>query len=316
MVKCSTTSAASQASRLEIKTQLQQLKVAAEHGAGLSPWEASALADIVDETFFQSSEAVSYRSGQMKYSCVRSTEPAGKPLEQCEMVAVRLTLLDGEDRRELPAEACQRSTDMRRRRLLRICEEAREQGGLLSQEDLGEILMCDVRTVRRDVAGLRRAGVVVPTRGTVKDIGPGVTHKAIAIRLWLEGREPTEVALRIQQNCSMKKSDVKAVLDELIEVMTQELQNSHVVKLDGLGSFRMGLNSTGTVTVREFNASKNITGTKINFLPFRTRDANTKAYTSPMTSAWHIQEAPKNTVLPEPNEDEGEGDEPQEPQEP
>ena len=24
-----------------------------------------------------------------------------------------------------------------------------------------------------------------------------------------------------------------------------------------------------------------------------------------MTSAWHIQEAPKNTVLPEPNEDEG-----------
>ena len=200
MVKCSTTSEASQASRLEIKTQLQQLKVAAEHGAGLSPWEASALADIVDETFFQSSEAVSYRSGQMKYSCVRSTEPAGKPLEQCEMVAVRLTLLDGEDRRELPAEACQRSTDMRRRRLLRICEEAREQGGLLSQEDLGEILMCDVRTVRRDVAGLRRAGVVVPTRGTVKDIGPGVTHKAIAIRLWLEGKEPTEVAQHIHHS--------------------------------------------------------------------------------------------------------------------
>ncbi len=200
MIKCSAASAASQASRLEIKTQLQQLKIAAEHGAGLSPWEASALADIVDETFFQSSDAVSYRSGQMKYSCVKVSEPAGKPLEQCEMVAVRLTLFDAEDRRELPAEACQRSTDMRRRRLLRICEEAREQGGLLSQEDLGEILMCDVRTVRRDVAGLRRAGVVVPTRGTVKDIGPGVTHKAIAIRLWLEGREPTEVALRIHHS--------------------------------------------------------------------------------------------------------------------
>jgi hypothetical protein len=42
---------------------------------------------------------------------------------------------------------------------------------------------------------------------------------------------------------------------------------------------------------------------KINFMPFRTRDANTKAYTSPMTSAWHVQEAPKNTVLPEPQED-------------
>ena len=37
-----------------------------------------------DESFFQSSEAMAYRSGQMKYSCVMSTEPAGKPLEQLE----------------------------------------------------------------------------------------------------------------------------------------------------------------------------------------------------------------------------------------
>ena len=117
-----------------------------------------------------------------------------------------------------------------------------------------------------------------------------------------------ELAQEVQRNCSMKKSDVKAVIEELCEVMARELGNSHAIKLQGLGTFRAGLKSTGTVTVREFNASKNITGTKINFLPFRTRDASTKAYTSPMTSAWHIQEAPKNTVLPEPNEDEGDGE--------
>lgn len=200
MEKCSTSTVVSQTSRLEIKTQLQQLRIAAEHGAGLSPWEASALAEIVEETFFQSSDAVSYRSGQLKYSCVKSSEPAGKPLGQCEMVAVRLTLFDSEDRRELPSDNCQRSTDMRRRRLLRICGEAHEQGGLLSQEDIGEILMCDTRTVRRDVAELKRDGIVVPTRGTVKDIGPGVTHKGVAVRLWLEGGEPTEVALRIHHS--------------------------------------------------------------------------------------------------------------------
>lgn len=39
MIKCCTTSASRQASRLEIKIQLQQLKIAAEHGAGLSHWE-------------------------------------------------------------------------------------------------------------------------------------------------------------------------------------------------------------------------------------------------------------------------------------
>ena len=206
MVKCNSSSSVAQEGRLEIKTQLQQLKIAAEHGAGLSPWEADALADIVDATFFRSSDAVTYRSGQLKYSCVRDTEPAGKPLDQCEMVAVRLTLFDGEDRRELPAEACQRSTDMRRRRLLRICEEAREQGGLLSQEDLGELLMCDPRTVRRDIADLKKAGIVVPTRGTVKDIGPGVTHKAVAVRLWLDGKEPTEVARHIHHSLKATES--------------------------------------------------------------------------------------------------------------
>lgn len=200
MLQCNLPSAEAQTARLIIKTQLQQLKIAAEHGAGLSPWEASALVDIVDETFFQSADDLTYRSGQLKYSCVKATEPAGKALAQCEMVTVRLTLFDPEDHRDLPHDFCQRTTDMRRRRLLRICDEAREQGGLLSQEDLGEILMCDVRTVRRDIANLKKEGIVVATRGTVKDIGPGVTHKALAIRLWMAGKEPTEVATRIHHS--------------------------------------------------------------------------------------------------------------------
>lgn len=206
MQKCNTSAVDAQAYRLEIKTQLQQLKIAAEHGAGLSPWEAASLSEIVEEIFFQSADALTYRSGQLKYSCVKMSEPAGKPLDRCEMVTVRLTLFDSEDRRELPREGCQGCVDTRRRRLLRICDEAREQGGLLSQEDLCELLMCDVRTVRRDIADLRRSGIVVPTRGTVKDIGPGVTHKAVAVRLWLEGKEPTEVARHIHH--SLKATEV------------------------------------------------------------------------------------------------------------
>jgi hypothetical protein len=60
--------------------------------------------------------------------------------------------------------------------------------------------MSDVRTIRRDIAELKTIGITVPTRGTVKDIGPGVTHKEIAIRLWLEGKEPTEVAKHIHHS--------------------------------------------------------------------------------------------------------------------
>ena len=104
------------------------------------------------------------------------------------------------DTEDLPFGAKDASIETRRRRLLRICDEAKEQGGLLSQEDLAKLLMSDVRTIRRDISGLKQQGITVPTRGTVKDIGPGVTHKEIAIRLWLEGKEPTEVARRIHHS--------------------------------------------------------------------------------------------------------------------
>lgn len=246
MIKCSTSSVEAQTSRVEIKSQLQQLQIAAEHGAGLSPWEAAALVGIVDETFFQSSEAVTYRSGQLKYSCVKVSEPAGKPLEQCGMVTVRLTLFDREDHRELPDDACQRSTDMRRRRLMRICEEAKEQGGLLSQEDLGELLMCDVRTVRRDVAELKRAGIVVPTRGTVKDIGPGVTHKAMAIRLWLEGKEPTEVALHIHH--SLKATEAYLEKFKRVAYLVEKGFTLHEV------ARVVGISTAATGTFRDIHA--------------------------------------------------------------
>ena len=117
-----------------------------------------------------------------------------------------------------------------------------------------------------------------------------------------------EVSQRIQQNCSMKRSDVKAVLEELIEVLTQELQNSHSVKLDGLGTFSMGLTSTGTVTVREFNAAQNVVGLHVNFLPDRKRGTD-KKYIIALTNGATVKEAPKNTVLPEPEEDEDDGSE-------
>ena len=109
-----------------------------------------------------------------------------------------------------------------------------------------------------------------------------------------------ELAQEVQRNCSMKKSDVKAVIEELCEVMARELGNSHVIELEGVGKFYPRIKSTGTVTVREFNASKNIVATGIRFNPTKKRVSGTNGVYFPMTQGWHVQEAPKNTVLPEP----------------
>lgn len=178
--------------RLGLKTQEHQLKAEAIKGAGLSPWEAEVLVEVVNEVLCGDPADRPLAPGQMRYLCVKASEGAGKPIEQCQTTPVVLTMLDGED---FTAGCPQR---LRQRRMVRLVEEARAQEGLLSQEDLARLLGCDVRTVRRDARELRvREGIHLATRGQEKDIGPGVTHRDQAVRLWLEGHEPLAVARRL-----------------------------------------------------------------------------------------------------------------------
>ena len=182
--------------RIRFKNQDQLMIVRAMEGAGLSRWEAGVLPDLVKELYFGHPTDRPLRTGQMRYECVAEGEGAGKPIHQCRMATVVLSLVDHDEDR--PIQAGEGPEGLRRARILRLTAEAREQGGLLSQEDLSVLLACDVRTVRRACADIRaKTGAAVPTRGTVEDIGPGVTHKAIAVRHWMAGKEPLAVAQAI-----------------------------------------------------------------------------------------------------------------------
>ena len=88
--------------------------------------------------------------------------------------------------------------------------------------------------------------------------------------------ETKDLAARIQANCTVKKSDVLAVLDELVEVMKEELQNSNRVKLNGFGSFKLGLKTSPADTQMEFNVSQNVKGIHVNFQPELTIDRTGK----------------------------------------
>ncbi|MCC5832372.1 MAG: DUF1670 domain-containing protein, partial [Chlamydiales bacterium] len=162
------------------------MKQIAVQGTGISRWEAQVLVDVIEEVYFSELNQKELKPGQIKYQCLSADEGPGKPLKDCKMVSVTLTLFDQQDRGNFSTSSNKdKSIELRRRRLARICEEAKEQGGFLTQEDLAEILMCDVRTIRRDTRDLKKFGILLPTRGQQKDIGPGVTHRAIAIRHWL-----------------------------------------------------------------------------------------------------------------------------------
>lgn len=72
--------------------------------------------------------------------------------------------------------------------------------GWLTQEDLAQILFCDFRTIRRNLQALKEEGIHIPSRGSQKDIRPILTHKAVDIRHWLEGKEPQEVVRAINHS--------------------------------------------------------------------------------------------------------------------
>ena len=135
-------------------------------------------------------------------------EPAGKPLSSMKKVGVVVTVDGGlED-----LEVLERfdAVVLRRLRVVRISEEALDQGGLLTQEDLARLLQTDVRTIRRDVSALREKGEWVPTRGMIKQVGRGQSHKAKIVELYLKGMTYTEITRRARHSAGAIKRYVES----------------------------------------------------------------------------------------------------------
>jgi biotin operon repressor len=61
--------------------------------------------------------------------------------------------------------------------LKRITEEAKVQGGTLTQEDCADILNTNRSTIIRDIAVLKREGIEITTRAHYTDQGRGISHK-------------------------------------------------------------------------------------------------------------------------------------------
>lgn len=77
------------------------------------------------------------------------------------------------------------------------------------------------------------------------------------------------IADTIQRNCTLKRSDVKACLTELVEVMRDALQSSSKVRINGLGMFKINVKSTAASDPGTFKGN-NIVGYRVIFSPEHT----------------------------------------------
>lgn len=186
--------------RIDIKTLERLFANVITEGTNCSAFESDVIVEKAKEVFAigDHAEGQILQPGQMVWTAIDLNEPPGKPLKDCQLRRIILTHMapkeDAEVRRAYGPAA------KRRQQILRMSVEAKDQQALLTQEDLAEILDTDVRTIRRAIQALRNDEIMVPTRGQIKDIGPGVTHRVKAISLFLQEREPVEIARTIKHS--------------------------------------------------------------------------------------------------------------------
>lgn len=180
------------AERMKNKNPYQGLFNELKEEYGLSPIEAKALVKRVEQFKEETSGGVRDNNQIVKH-VVAVGEPAGKRIRDCRLVSVTLTMsFNGEEK----VEKQKGLNHLKKMKIHQLAWEAYEQGGLLSYEDIENILGISISTIKRYIRQYRADGIVVPTRGQIQDIGPGITHKEKIIELLVKGYTYSEVMIQ------------------------------------------------------------------------------------------------------------------------
>ena len=104
---------------------------------------------------------------------------------------------------------------------------------------------------------------VVPRRNPSEKGTPPKFYAQAQARGDVDIREMSE---RIQQSCTVNKTDVYAVLVALEDVISEAIQNGEIVRLGDLCTLQVSLSGKGSVTEEDYTPSL-IKKKRINFRP-------------------------------------------------
>jgi len=163
-------------------------------GLQCSPFEARAIVDSVYRIYapyFQTNGSI--KPGQILFQLLSIDNKASVALAESKQITVTLTFDDPIE--DLKIREKEGVIGLRRYRMQRVCNEAFQQGGLLTVEDLANRLFnCGERTICRDIKHLRESNIILPLRSTIKDMGRTISHRSLIIKHWLKGREYSEIS--------------------------------------------------------------------------------------------------------------------------
>ena len=163
-------------------------------GMNCSNFEAMAILNQVYEIyqpFFDNSATM--KSGQVLFEAISVDNSPKLPLSECKLVRVILTIDAGEE--DLSIREQEGVIGLRRHRFERITNEAFQQGGVLTVEDIANrLLNCGERTICRDIAFFKEQDIILPLRSTIKDMGKSISHRVLIIKQWLQGKDFSNIA--------------------------------------------------------------------------------------------------------------------------
>ena len=184
--------------RLQAKTPEQRFLSVLETDFHQPPRVAQALLEEAQGFLLGHSSAL--RPGQMRVILTAREAGHGRALGATARREVTWTVDAGqEDRQVLQQHG---AVALRRVRIQRLLDEALAQGAVATQEDLAQVLQVSVRTIKRDCQELAAQGVALPTRGKLKGIGRGQTHKAQIVGRWLRGETYDQIVLHTRHSLS------------------------------------------------------------------------------------------------------------------
>ena len=136
-------------------------------------------------------------AGQTVWWAVHKNEKPSrnKTIENTKMVPVILSIASIEDI-DLRLNGYS-AKEIRRYKVARLLRESFEQGGVLNQADVSQLIGVSSGTISKDIREYQMEhDEVLPYRGTIHDIGPTLTHKKIIVKQFLRNVPTPEIARR------------------------------------------------------------------------------------------------------------------------
>src|SRR6185295_9374671 len=182
-----------QASRRKNFNSLLRYLLRKEFPGTFGPAIARLFADKVEELHLKCHPPLSrVKAGQILWLAVAADERPSrhKRIEDTRLVPVVLDLVTPQDIDQAATPRTRLET--RRAKVVRLFEQAHQQGGVLSHADVSLILHLEATTISHIVlAHEQQTQSVVPRRGTLHDMGRSISHKAVICRKRLVENKPT-----------------------------------------------------------------------------------------------------------------------------